>query len=118
VPTAHPTLKPTLSNPFAIPPGRAHELSSVLGLALVDLGLAHLVTSYVEVERNQFLYASVPIRLVVGSLAGLLLMVKGKGMSREGRREMWGLVVYDLVSVLALGRWLGEGGFSGRARVY
>jgi hypothetical protein len=111
-------IKLTLNNPFAIPPGRGHEISSVLGLATVGLGLSYLLTSYVEVERNQFLYATVPARLILAGLATVLLLLRGKGMSTQARRELWGLVVYDTLSVLALGWWLGEGGFSGRPRVY
>lgn len=64
------------------------------------------------------MYATVPARLVLAGFAALLLMARGRGMSTEGRRELCGLVVYGTLFVLALGWWLGEGGFSGRARIY
>ena len=70
------------------------------------------------VEKNQFLYMTVPVRLVLAVCAGLRLLVDGRGMSAEGRREMAGILVYDAISVMVLGWWLGEGGFSGRPPVY
>ena len=113
-------IQPNLNNPFATPPpppGRGHEISSVFGLATVGLGLANFLNWYVEVERNQLLYASVPARLNLAGLATVLLLVRGRGMSVQGRRDLWGLVAYDMVSVLCLGWFPGEGGFLETAEV-
>lgn len=70
------------------------------------------------IGKNQFLYMTVPMRLVVSGCAGLRLLLDGRRMSIDGKSEMAALLVYDAVSVLALGWWLGEGGFSGRPPVY
>jgi hypothetical protein len=110
---------PTSADPFAVPQGRAHEISSILGLLGTSIGLAYLTTSYMPVAQNQFLYASVPIRLTLGALAGgklLLERMRGYGISAPGRRELVGILIYDLVGAVGLGWWLGT--WKGKVRGY
>lgn len=80
------------------------------------------------IDQNQFLYATVIGRIVLGSLAGLrgALEVaggkKGQGewnrLAKKGSQMAVYVGLYDLLGGIVLGLWLGEGGFSGRPPVY
>jgi len=50
------------------PPGRASEIMSMLGVMTTGIGLSYLFTAYMPIHDNQYLYASVPMRLVIGSI--------------------------------------------------
>jgi hypothetical protein len=59
---------------------------STLGIASLGLGLAYLSTSYVPQEENQFLYASVPVRMILAGVAVTKLAVdKLQGMGLQER---------------------------------
>jgi hypothetical protein len=103
--------------------------SALLGMSSLGLGLAYLTTSYMAIEENQFLYATVIGRIVLGSLVGLrraLEVVGGKERQGEVKRldgekgiQMAVYVgLYDLLGGIVLGFWLGKGGFSGRPPVH
>jgi len=77
--------------------------TSTLGIATLGLGLAYLSTSYVSIEENQFLYASVPVRIILATVAGLKALIAGK----EERRTLVGIAVYDGFGGAILGWWLG-----------
>jgi hypothetical protein len=65
------------------------------------------------IRENQFLYASVPVRMILAGAAGLKLLVAGKGMSADHSKEVLGIVLYDGIGGFLLGWWLGTWG--GRA---
>jgi hypothetical protein len=79
-----------------------------LGLATFALGLAYLTTAYMPLEQNQFLHASVPVRLAVAALAAVSAMAAHK----DEWQVLWGVAVYDTVGAvlcgLSLGRWDGR----------
>ena len=93
-------------------------------MSSMGLGLAYLTTSYMEIERNQTLYASVLVRIALGSLAGLrglldVLVTRRDGNGGDGTKKTLLIVgAYDVVGGVLLGYWLGEGGFSGRPPAY
>ena len=95
------------------PPSRASEVSSLLGISTTGLGLAYLSTAHMPIRENQFLYASVPVRMILAGAAGLKLLVAGKGMSADHSKEVLGIVLYDGIGGFLLGWWLGTWG--GRA---
>jgi hypothetical protein len=86
------------------PPGRA---SNMLGIAILGLGLAYLSTSYMPMHENQFLYASAPVRMVLGGVAVLKLLVTGNRMSAEYFKELLIVALYDGIGGFLLGWWLG-----------
>ena len=49
----------------APPPGKPSGHTPQLGVATVAIGLAYLFTAYMPVEENQWLHASVPVRMVL-----------------------------------------------------
>jgi len=126
--------KTSFLSKLAVPPDRTAETSTMLGATTLGLGLAYLGISYVDINKNQFLYLSVPVRLLLAGLGGMRLLAdavgmggsdrdekgnrKRKGLSKEGKSEMAFLLIYDGLQALWLGWWLGEGGFSGRPPVY
>ncbi|TFK67705.1 hypothetical protein BDN72DRAFT_858945 [Pluteus cervinus] len=88
--------------------------SGAYGISVTALGLAYFATSYMPIEQNQFLYASVPVRLILASLAaGKALTMNTKTVeARRDQRDLWFITVLDGIGGIVLGWWLGE--FSGR----
>lgn len=86
--------------------------SSTLGIATLGLGLAYLSTSYVPMEENQFLYATVPVRMILASVAGLKVLLAGREIGMEEKRALLGIAIYDGLGGVVLGWRLG--GWSGR----
>ncbi|KAJ9634587.1 hypothetical protein H2199_008870 [Coniosporium tulheliwenetii] len=68
---------------------RVVDTSSLLGIATLALGLTYLGTSHVPVAENQFLHASVPVRLLISVLLGTSVLVRGRGMSQEVVGASW-----------------------------
>jgi len=104
-----------LSFVFAEPTKPLSNDRSTLGIASLGLGLAYLSTSYVPQEENQFLYASVPVRMILAGVAVTKLIVdklQGKGV----QRELLGIALYDGLGGFLLGCWLGS--FGGRVPAY
>jgi len=93
-------------------PGRASELSSMLGITSTGLGLCYLSTAYMTTHENPFLYASAPVRVALAAVAGLKVLLAGNQMSKESKREFLGVFLYDGIGGLLLGWWLGT--LSGR----
>jgi hypothetical protein len=92
-------------------PGTSPHLyatTSLLGVTTAILGLAYLGTAYMPVEQNQFLYASVPVRMVVGCTLALTALLNGGKMSREGWRTHVAFAVYDGLGAVWLGWYLGR----------
>lgn len=88
-------------------PGRASELSAMLGIPITAIGLCYLSTSYMPMHENHFLYASAPVRVLLAALAGLKLLLAGNSLSKESKREFLGVLLYDGIGGLLVGWWLG-----------
>lgn len=83
---------------------------TILGIATLGLGLSYFSTSYMPLDQNAFLYASVPVRLVLAALAGLKAVMGGNG---EEKGVLWGIMAWDGIGAVVLGWYLGV--WSGRA---
>jgi len=94
------------------PPGRVSELTAMLGIATTALGLAYLSTAYLPLHQNVFLYASVPVRMILATVAGLKLLQVGPEISSTGRTELLSVLLYDGIGGIILGWFLGS--WSGR----
>lgn len=77
-----------------------------------------MATSYMPIEQNQFLYASVPVRVVLAALAGIkwLAIRNGDPAVHTKKNELLGIFFYDGLGGLALGWYLGV--FDGRVPAY
>jgi hypothetical protein len=103
---------------FLLPvgPSRENQLHATLGSASISLGLAYIMTSYMPIAENQFLHASVPLRLMTSVLLALKYWSERRSMSEEGKREFLWVAAYDgalsLILGWQLGRWDGRVGGS------
>lgn len=88
-----------------------NEAWGMVGIITFALGIAYLATSYMPIEDNQFLHASVPVRILLAGLAALRLLLN-RGMTNEGRAQMWFVLLYDgfggMLCGWQLGRWDGR----------
>jgi hypothetical protein len=91
----------------APPPGKAAGHTPQLGIASIAIGLAYLFTSYMPIEENQWLYATVPVRLILCALL-ILRTVVGSGLSSAEKRSLLNLGLYDGFGAVVLGLWLGK----------
>jgi len=98
--------------PSPPPPGRASEISSMLGITTTGLGLAYLSTAYMPVHENQFLHASALVRMILAGLAGVKLLVSRNEMSAGQWNDFLGVLLYDGIGGFLVGWWLGT--WSGR----
>lgn len=88
---------------------RIADTNALLGLVSSCLMLPYFLCSYMPIEENQYLHASVPIRLFVsGVLFGHTLLRGRKGMSEEGYREFLGFAVMDAGAAIMVGLQLGR----------
>ncbi|KKZ68872.1 hypothetical protein EMCG_00043 [[Emmonsia] crescens] len=85
---------------------------ATLGIASTGLGLSYIFTSYVPIEENQFLHASVPVRMILAALAALRLPTAPKAE----RKGLMILVLYDFLGGLMVGYILGK--WNGRLMGY
>lgn len=92
--------------------GRASEITTMLGLVTTGIGLAYIPTAYMPLHENQYLYASVPVRMVMAGIAAVKLVLDGRKITKEQFNEFVGVVVIDGVGGVLLGWWLGT--WSGR----
>ena len=97
----------TVLVPFTTNP-RVADLISCFGLVSAGLQSAYLWSSYMPLEENQFVYASVPVRLMLSGAIFSLCLLKGKEMSSDGYRELLGLAVFDGLAATILGFYLGR----------
>ncbi|KAK6363619.1 hypothetical protein TWF730_001043 [Orbilia blumenaviensis] len=96
---------------FSRKPGVSPELrgaNSLIGITTATIGLAYLSTSYVPIEQNQFLHASVPIRLGVATLLATSAVVNQKDMDDKSWRTHVGFALWDGIGALWLGWYLGR----------
>ncbi|OAX80679.1 hypothetical protein ACJ72_04983 [Emergomyces africanus] len=85
---------------------------TTLGIATTGLGLSYLFTSYVPIEENQFLHASVPVRIILAALALARLPTAPKAE----RKSLTILILYDFLGGLMVGYNLGQ--YNGRLPGY
>ncbi|KAL5340562.1 hypothetical protein BJX70DRAFT_396547 [Aspergillus crustosus] len=112
-----------LANPshesFIPPPTtpRIADTNALFGIISYALVLPYFVSSYMPIDENQFLYASVPIRLCVSGMMLAHLLLRGRtGMSESGFWEFVAFAMLDGGSAMGLGLYLGR--FDGRIRVF
>jgi hypothetical protein len=97
----------TMFVPANAPP-RTADAISLLGIAVIGLEVTYLVTSYMPIEENQFIAASVPIRLGLSALMGTLCVLYRKSMSKSGFWEFVSLALLDGSAAIGLGLYLGR----------
>lgn len=81
------------------------------GILLLAIGMSYLCTSYVPMEQNAFLHASIPVRLALAALA-VTRMLFVPGLSKAGRSDMLIVLLIDGVGAMAVGWNIGN--FTGR----
>jgi hypothetical protein len=91
------------------------EASAMAGITTLAIGIAYLATSYMPIEDNQFLYASVPVRVLLALVAGLRILTIDN-ISEDGRNQMLFVLLYDGIGGLVCGWQLGT--FNGRIPAY
>jgi hypothetical protein len=93
---------------FKSPPsGKRAGHTPALGIATVGIGVAYLFTSYMPIEENQWLHASVPVRLLLATLLIVRALV-GTGLTAAEKRSLLNLAIYDGLGGAVLGLWLGS----------
>lgn len=93
---------------FKAPPmGKRAVHTPALGIATIGIGVAYLLTSYMPTEDNQWLHASVPVRLLLASLL-VLKVLAGTGLTSDEKRSLLSLAIYDGLGGVVLGLWLGR----------
>ncbi|EPS40384.1 hypothetical protein H072_5808 [Dactylellina haptotyla CBS 200.50] len=104
-----------LAMAFSRTPGPSPELrgaNSLIGITTATIGLAYLSTSGVPIEQNQFLYASVPVRLLIAVLLATSAIVNQKAFDAKSWRTHIGFALWDGIGALWLGwhlnRWDGR----------
>jgi FtsH-binding integral membrane protein len=90
---------------------RTAEGYGMAGITTLAIGVAYAVTSYMPMEQNQFLHASVPVRIALAAIAAVRMLLIDN-MSKEGKNEMLFVLFYDglggLICGWQLGRWDGR----------
>jgi hypothetical protein len=87
-------------------PPRTADVISLLGLVIAGLESLYLVASYMPIEENQFIAASIPVRLALAISMGGICVVHKNTMSKSGFWELVGLGVLDGGAAVVLGIWL------------
>jgi hypothetical protein len=80
----------------------------MLGVAALGLGLAYFLTSYMPIEQNQFLHASVPVRLILAAASAYKAFIGRKELSDIEKKRLWGVTIWDGFGAVVLGWWLGK----------
>jgi hypothetical protein len=110
---------------FTPPSPTAQHDNTVVGITTTAIGLCYLSTAYVPIEQNIFLYASAPVRVGLGVLAGTRLAIdyfylRGKEVQQRRtsdlRKTLWFIALYDGLGGLFVGWWLGT--LSGKIPAY
>jgi hypothetical protein len=90
------------------PPPRTADTISLFGIVITGLEITYLVTSYMPFEENQFVAASVPVRIFLAGLMATVCGLNWKSMSRSGLWEIVGLAAMDASAGIWLGTKLGR----------
>ena len=89
------------------PDPNAH-VHSLLGITTLAIGLCYITTCYMDPAQNAMLYASIPVRILLASLLLVMVGLHGKSYTAEGRRALLTAAIYDGLSGIWLGWYLGE----------
>ena len=92
----------------ASPTPRTSEAIRVLGVVTAALEGAYLLSSYMPFEENQLIAVSIPVRLAISSVLGVIALWKRKEMTKAGFWEYMGLAVMDGLAALRLGFQFGR----------
>jgi hypothetical protein len=92
-------------------PSPEADATAMAGITTLAIGVAYLATSYMPISENQFLHASVPVRVILALLAGLRLLIVDN-ITTDGRNQMLFVFLYDGIGGLVCGWELGS--FNGR----
>jgi len=92
----------------ASPSPRMADTVSLLGIVIIGLEITYLVSSYMPFEENQFIAASIPVRIFLSTLMLSVCVVHRKQMSGSGFWELIGLAVLDGSAGIWLGNILGR----------
>ncbi|KAF2429823.1 hypothetical protein EJ08DRAFT_260534 [Tothia fuscella] len=90
------------------PTGRVADTISLLGVVMTGLEVTYLVSSYMPLEENQFIAASVPIRLGLSALMASVCWIHRQSMSDSGFWELLALSALDASAAIQLGFRLGR----------
>jgi hypothetical protein len=104
-------LKPLTGRDFFVPEPstrRIADTNALFGVTACVLMLPYFLSSYMPIEENQWLHATVPIRLFLSSALGANLLLRGRYMTQEGFWEFLALGVVDFVGAIMLGWELGR----------
>ncbi|KZV99224.1 hypothetical protein EXIGLDRAFT_725858 [Exidia glandulosa HHB12029] len=81
--------------------------------------MAYLSTAYMPIHENQFLHASVPVRILLASLAGFSWAMKRRRPNQDFYTDSNALIaiaIYDGLGGVVLGWHLGS--FDGKIPAY
>jgi len=92
----------------ASPSPRMADTVSLLGIVITGLEVTYLVSSYMPFEENQFIAASIPIRIFLSTLMLSVCVIHRKRMSGSGFWELIGLAVLDGFAGIWLGNTFGR----------
>ncbi|KIW08665.1 uncharacterized protein PV09_00618 [Verruconis gallopava] len=92
----------------ANPSPRVADTLTLLGIVTTGLQGAYLISSYMPLEENQFVHASVPARLFLSACMLSVCLVHRPHMSSGGFRELLTLGLVDGAAAAALGFQLGR----------
>lgn len=104
-------LKPLTGRDVLVPApstSRIADTNALLGVVACALQLPYFLSSYMPIEKNQWLHVTVPIRLFVTTALGVNVLLRGRRMSEEGFWEFLALGVTDFVGAVMLGWELGR----------
>lgn len=87
---------------FEMPKGQYGNSSASLGITSFAIGLAHLFTAWPLMEENAFLYASVPVRLILAGVS-LFRALAMPNLEEGEKNNLIAIAVWDGVGALALG---------------
>jgi hypothetical protein len=93
-------------------PSHAAEGLAMAGITTLAIGIAYAATAYMPISENQFLHASVPVRIGLALVAGLRLLLMRDVLSADGVNQMLFVLLYDGFGGALCGWELGN--FSGR----
>ncbi|KAK6541380.1 hypothetical protein TWF694_007193 [Orbilia ellipsospora] len=99
-----------LSMAFSPTPNKTPDLrgaNSMLGIATATIGLCYIGTSGVPIQQNQFLYASVPVRLFIAVLLASAGTINRRIIGEKSWRTHMGFALWDGAGALWLGWYLG-----------
>jgi hypothetical protein len=97
----------TMLVPANAPP-RTADTISIFGILATGLEVTYLVASYMPLEENQFIAATVPVRLALAGMMAAVCAIHRKSMSKSGFWELVALTLLDGSAAIGTGLYLGR----------